>query len=165
MRPTVTPNIAKAATRGMVISLPSMKNLLTIISTVSGLPSRKLEPGAVGLRRCYLLIVSTILFGSFTIVKATLAKVTECFVNACLRSIDFSCFWVWPVFGPVNTSGKYPGSAGPIPAGSAALGFYHRSIPGTASKGICQALKPTWHWSIFPVALCCKVRPLTSCLL
>jgi hypothetical protein len=26
-------------------------------------------------------------------------------------------------------------------------------------------LKPTWHWSIFPVALCCKARPLTSCLL
>lgn len=165
MRPTVTPNIAKAATKGMVISSPSMKNLLSIISTVPGLPSAKHRPGAVGLRRCYRVIVSTILLRSFTIVKATLAKVTERFVNAYLRSLDLSCFLVWPVFGPVNISGKYRGSAGPTLAGSAALDFCHRSVPGTASKEICQVLKPTWHWSIFPVALCCKARPLTSCLL
>jgi hypothetical protein len=165
MRPTVTPNIAKAATKGMVISSPSMKNLLSIISTVPGLPSRKQKPGAVGLRRCYRLIVSTICIRPFTIVKATLAKVTERFVNAYLRSRDLSCFLVWPVFDPVNISGKYRGSAGPVPAGSASLDSCHRSIPSKASKEICQALKPTWHWSVFPVALCCKVRPLTSCLL
>jgi hypothetical protein len=166
MRPTQTPNIAKAATRGMVISSPSMKILLTIISTVAGLPSRKQKPGAVGLRHCYRLVVFTNLFKPLTIVKSALANITECFVNAYLRSPDVSYFWAWLEFGPVvNISGKYPGSAGPAPAGNVALDFCHRSIPGTTLTEKRPALKLIWRLSASPVALCCKVRPLTSCLL
>lgn len=165
MRPTVTPNIARAATKGMVISSPSMKNLLSIISTVSGLPSRKLRPGTVGLHRCYRLIASPILDRLFTIVKAIAAKVTECLDNAFPRSIDINCFVVWPVFGPVNISGKYPDSVGPTPAENADQDFYLQLRPDTTSKAIHRASMPVWHWSTFPAALCCKVQPLTSCLL
>lgn len=163
MSPTVTPNNAKAATRGMVISLPSIENLLTLISTVPGLPSRKLRPGAVGLLHCYSFAISIQLL--FTIVKATLTKVIESLIDANLLFFGFSCCVVLPEFGPVNISGKCPGSAEPDPAGNAARDFYHRSIPDIASKEIRRALPPIWHWSIFPAALCCKVRPLISCLL
>lgn len=164
MSPTVTPNNAKAATSGMVISLPSIKNLLTFISTVPGLLPHQLKPGTVGLP-CYRSVPLPFRFGLFTMVKALLARVIESLIDANLRISSFNYCVVLPEFDPVNISGKCPGNAGPNPAKNAVLDFYRLLIPDTALKEIRRALQLIWHWLVFPVALCCKVRPLISCLL
>jgi len=165
MRPTVTPNIAKAATKGIVMSLPSIKNLLINISTVPGLLSRKLKPGTVGSHSGYPLFLFTNIIKLFTIVKATLVKFTRCFIIAYTALYSFNYYVVCRKIVPVNILSKHPDNAGPIPEESADLDFCRLSIPNTALKEIPPTLKLTWHWSAFPAALFCKARPLTSCLL
>lgn len=165
MRPTVTPNIAKAATKGIVMSLPSIKNLLINISTVPGLLSRKLKPGTVGFHYGYPVSLFTSIIEQFTIVKSTLAKFTQYFIIDYTALYSFSCYVVCWKIVPANISGKHPDNAGPTPEESADLDFCRLSIPNTASKEIHPTLKLTWHWSAFPAALFCKARPLISCLL
>ena len=152
-------------TKPMVQPSLSMENLQIIISTVPGLPSPKCKPGAVGSHLYIICRLPSRLLHPLTLVKMHRGKIVCDIINAFLRFIFTVRLAAWPVFDRVNISGKCQGNEWPIPAGNAVPVFYRRLAPGIASRGIYPALKPAWHWSVFPVALSCKALPVTSYLL
>jgi len=152
-------------TNPMVQASLSMKNLRIIISTVPGLPSPKCKPGAVGSHLYIICRLPSRLLHPLTLVKMHRGKIVCDIINAFLRFIFSTRLAAWPVFDPVNISGKYRDNAWPTPAENACRAFCRLSIPGIASREIYPALKPVWHWSVFPAALSCKALPVTSYLL
>jgi len=163
MSPTQAPNIARAATNGMVMS-SSMEDLLSFISTVPGSPSPGV-PGTDGLHPRFAYCLSFLVNTAFTLVKTVSTKMI-CAINSTYfilivprRRVALSA----P--GPSGTSGKYRGNEGPTPVKIAALASCHRLRPGITLTVICRALWPTLHWSIFPAALSCKAQTVISFLL
>jgi len=154
-----------ADTSPMVQPSLSMKNLQHIISTVSGPPPPGRGPGAVGSRPCQPGGICPPVIASFTLVKAHPGKEICHLVTRRYKFMFPNRPVVWPVFDPVNISGKYRGNALPIPAGNDARAFCLQSAPDTASTEICPAWRPTWHWSASPAALSCKAQLEVSFLL
>ena len=154
-----------ADTSPTVYSLPSMTILLFIISTVPGPAVFNRWSGTAGLRGFYARMVSTISIEFNTIINSCAYIFLKCLANVCPRQLTVASFTIWREFDPVNISGKYPGSWRRGPAETVAPAFCHPSRPGIASMEICPAWQPAWHWSASPVALYCKARSLTSCLL
>jgi hypothetical protein len=165
MIPTVAPNIARAATNGMVISSPSMKGLLFIISTVSGLPSRKRLPGAVGLPNYGYAWFTHNKNAVFTLVKTNPVRTICGMFLECFKYIMITRSGALLGLVPLSTSGKYRDSASPIPGGIAFRVSYRRSVQGIASKGKCLISWPIWRSLVFPVALSCKAQIVVSYLL
>ncbi len=165
MIPTVAPNIAKAATNGMIISSPSMRTLLSIISAAPGPAVFNRRSGTAGLPAFYAGMMSTVSIENNTIINYCAYILLKFMVNVWPRRFTNTRFTIWLEFDPVNISGKYPGNWWRGPAETFAPAFYRRSIPGTASMAICPAWLPAWHWSTFRAALCCKAQPLISYLL
>ena len=165
MTPVRIATARNADTNPMVQPSLSMKNLQIIISAVPGLLLARCKPGAVGSHFYIICQVPSRLLNSFTLVKTHRGKIVCDIINAFLRFIFTVRLAAWPAFDRVNTSGKYRDNAWPTPAGNAVPVFYRRLAPGIASREICPALKPAWHWSVFPVALSCKALPVISYLL
>lgn len=165
MIPMVAPNIARAATNGIVISSPSMKGLLFIISTVSGLPSRKRTPGTVGLQHYSFAMFTHNKNAVFTTVKTNPVRTICRMFFECFKYIMITRPGFWSGFVHVNTSGKYRDSAWQVLEGSAFPVSYRRSVQGIASRGRCLISWPIWHSSAFPVALSCKAQTVVSYLL
>ena len=165
MIPTVAPNIARDTTNGIVISSLFMTILLFNISTVAGLLQLQRMPQTVGLHLYKLRSAFINCICSFTLVNkeqyATICNANHTYFRYVLPKFPA----VWPAFGPVNISGKYRDNAWPAPAENACRVFCRLLIPGITSREIYPALKPAWHWSVFPVALSCKALPVTSYLL
>ena len=148
-----------------IYSLPSMKNLLLFIFTVPGLLLPKCKPGTAGSHFYLICRLPSRLLHSFTLVKMPRCKIVCDIINAFLRYIFATRLAAWPVFDPVNISGKYRDSAWQVPAGSACPVSYRLSAPGTASTAKYLAWTQVWRWSAFPVALSCKAQPVISYLL
>jgi len=165
MIPTVAPNIARAATNGIVISSPSMKGLLLFISAVSGWPSRKRTPGTVGLHNNSYAMFTHIRKAVFTSVKTNPVRTICRMFFECFKYIMITRLGVWLGFVPVNTSGKYRDSALPVPEGSAFRVSCRRSVQDIASRGRCLISWPIWRSLAFPVALSCKAQTVVSYLL
>ena len=146
-------------------SLPSMNDLLSIISAVPGPTVFNSWSGTAGLHGLYAWMVYTIRFEYNTIINSCADILLRCLVNVFPRQLAVASFTIWQEFDPVNISGKYPGSWRRGPAETVAPAFYHPSRPGTASMEICPTWPPAWHWSVSPFALFCKARPLISYLL
>ncbi len=165
MTPVRIATARNADTNPMVQPSLSMINLQIIISTVPGLPPPRCTPGAVGshlykLRNAFLNCIC-----SFTVVKKEQCATMYNPINTCYKYVLPKFPVVWPAFGPVNISGIYRDNAWPTPVENACRAFCRLSIPSITSREIYPALKPAWHWSVFPVALSCKALPVTSYLL
>ena len=165
MIPTVAPNIARAATNGIVISSPSMKGLLFIISTVSGLPSRKCTPGTVGLHHCSYAWFTHNMNAVFTLVKTNPVRTICRMFFEFFKYIMITRPGVLLGLVPLSTSGKYLDSASPVPGGIAFRVSYRLSVRGIASKGKCLISWPIWRLSAFLAALSCKAQTVVSYLL
>jgi hypothetical protein len=165
MTPVRIATARNADTSPMVQPSVSMKYLQLIISTVPGVPPTWCKPGTVGYHFYMICRLSSRLLHSFTLVKMPLGKTVCDTVNAFLWFIITTRPGVWPVFDPVNISGKYRDNGWPVPAGSAGLVSCRLSKPGTASRAKYTAWTPAWRWSVFPVALSCKAQPVVSYLL
>jgi len=165
MTPVRIATARNADTNPMVQPSLSMINLQLIISTVPGKPPPRCRPGTVGSHLYMFCRLRSRLLNSFTPVKTYRGKIICDIRSAFLRFIISTRFAAWPLFDPVNISGKCRDSAWPAPEGSAGPVSYRLSIPGTASTAKYSAWMPAWHWSVFPVALSCKAQPVISCLL
>jgi hypothetical protein len=165
MIPTVAPNIARDATNGIIISSPSMKGLLLIISTVPGLLSPKCRPGAVGSHYLGLAILFTCKSMLFTLVNSNTLKTISGTLNDGLKYKALTRPGVCSGSGPASTSGKCRDNAWPGPAESVFPVSCRRSVRDKALKERYPASWPAWRWSAFPVALSCKAPTEVSFLL
>ena len=165
MTPVRIATARNADTSPMVQPSLSIKNLQIIISTVPVLLLPRCKHGAVGYHFYITCRLPSRLLHPFTLVKMHRGKIVCDLINVFLSFIFSTRLAAWPVFDPVNTSGKYPGNDWPAPAGNAGPAFYRRSAPGTASKGKYPAWMPIGHWLFFPAALSCKAQPVVSYLL
>jgi len=154
----------RAGTSPTIYSLPSMKNLQHIISTVSGPPPPGRGPGAVGSHPCQPAGARPAVMPALTLVKSLPGKALCRLVKERFRYIFPNRLAVGPVFDPVNISGIYRGNAWQVPAGSGVRVSYRRSTPGTASMARCPAWMPAGRWSVSPAALSCKAQPEVSYL-
>jgi len=164
MIPTVAPNIIRDVTNGIIISSPSIKDLLFIISTVSGLAPFNCKPGAVGSLNNYNREIAGNDIRSFTLVNNIAIKTIKNLFTVGYRymKITFTKAGLGP--GRVNTLGKYPGNASPVLEENVCQVFCLPSGRGKASRERCPASWPGPHWLTFPVALSCKAQIVTSYL-
>lgn len=164
MIPTVAPNIIRDVTNGIIISSPSIKDLLFIISTVSGLAPFNCKPGAVGSLNNYNREITGNDVMSFTLVNNVAIKIIKnlFIIGYRYMKITISMAGLGP--GPANTSGKYPGNALPVLGENACQVF---CPPLGRGKALRERYPTSWldlHWLTFPVALSCKAQIVTSYL-
>jgi len=164
MIPTVAPNIIRDVTNGIIISSPSIKDLLFIISTVSGLATFNRKSGTVGLLSSHNGEQTGNDVRSFTLVNCIAIKIIKNLFIIGIRYMKITYSKVVLELGRVNILGKCRGNALPVLEENACQVFCPPLERGKALKERYPILWPDPHWLVFPVALSCKAQIVTSCL-